>query len=59
MFKSIILDHGATAQAILAFAITSSVFGLIILRTWRMKKEDSLHLANLPLDDDSESPHTH
>jgi hypothetical protein len=59
MFKSIILDHGAAAQAILAFAITSSVFGLIILRTWRMKKEDSLHLANLPLDDDSEKQHTH
>jgi len=59
MFKSIILDHGAAAQAILAFFITASVFGLIILRTWRMKKEDSLHLANLPLDDDSKKQHTH
>jgi len=59
MFKSIILDHGAAAQAIVAFVITSSVFGLIILRTWRMKKEDSAHLANLPLDSDSETSHTH
>ena len=59
MFKSIILDHGAAALAILAFAITASVFGLIILRTWRMKKEDSAHLSNLPLDGDSETPHTH
>ena len=55
MFKDIVTDEGAVIQAGVAFFVTFSVFLLIIIRAWRVRREDD-HVANLPLEGDSETP---
>ena len=54
MFKYITIDHGAFLQGLIAFVITASVFALVMHRAWRMRGEESDHLANLPLDQDTQ-----
>lgn len=54
MFKYIILDNGGQLQGLVAFIISFSIFGYIMLRAWKMRKEEADHLANLPLENDSE-----
>ncbi|MBT8037030.1 MAG: hypothetical protein KJO21_05755 [Verrucomicrobiae bacterium] len=58
MFKEIVTDEGAALQAGVAFFITFSVFFLIMFRAWRVRRDDD-HVANLPLEGDSETSHTH
>ncbi len=58
MFKGIVTDEGAALQAGVAFFLTFSVFLLIIIRAWRARRDDD-RVAHLPLDDDSETSHTH
>lgn len=59
MFKEIVTDDGAALQATIAFFITFSVFALIIIRAWRVRRDDDDRVANLPLEGDSETSHTH
>ncbi len=58
MFKDIVTDDGAALQASVAFFVTFSVFLLIIIRAWRARRDDD-HVAHLPLEEDSETSHTH
>ncbi len=53
MIKNIIPDSNAAFQAIIAFFVTFSVFFLIMLRAWFVKKSDDDRVAHLPLEDDS------
>ncbi len=53
MFKNIVTDSNAALQAIIAFTVTFSVFFLIMLRAWFVRKSDDDRVANLPLEDDS------
>lgn len=59
MFKDIVTSEGATLQAAVAFFVTFSVFLLIMIRAWRMRRENDDHVANLPLESDSETSHNH
>ncbi|MCP5536477.1 MAG: hypothetical protein H7A51_09630 [Akkermansiaceae bacterium] len=59
MFKAIVTDEGAVVQASVAFFLTFSVFFLIMIRAWRVRRVDDDRVANLPLEDDSETSHTH
>lgn len=59
MFKEIVTDKGAVLQASVAFFVTFSVFFLIMIRAWRVRRADDDRVANLPLEDDSETSHTH
>ncbi len=59
MFKYITVDNGAFVQALIAFIVTFSVFALVMFRAWRMRSDESDHVANLPLNHDSETEHTH
>ncbi len=59
MFKDIITAEGAALQAGVAFFVTFSVFFLIMIRAWSVHREDDDRVANLPLEDDSETSHTH
>lgn len=58
MFKDIVTDDGAVLQASVAFFVTFSVFLLIIIRAWRARRDDD-RVAHLPLEEDSETSHTH
>lgn len=55
MFKYIVIDNGALFQALVAFVLTFSVFLIIMLRAWKMRRSEADHLASLPLDNDSDS----
>jgi len=59
MFKDIITSEGAAVQAAVAFFVTFSVFFLIMIRAWSVRRTDDDRVANLPLEDDSETSHTH
>jgi len=53
MPKNIIVDNQAMLQALIAFAVTSSIFIIIMIRAWKMRQNESNHMSSLPLDDDS------
>lgn len=59
MFKEIITAEGAALQAGVAFFVTFSVFFLIMIRAWHVHRDSDDHVANLPLEGDSETSHTH
>lgn len=42
-----------------AFVLTITVFSIFFVRAFRMKKEESQHLSNLPLDDEPARPSRH
>ena len=52
MPKNIIVDNQAFWQALAAFILTFSVFVVIMVRAWKMRKGESDHMSSLPLDDD-------
>jgi len=54
LFKNIVLDNGGQLQGIVAFILSFSIFGYIMVRAWKMRKTEADHLANLPLENDSE-----
>jgi hypothetical protein len=58
MFKHIIIDNHALIQGLVAFILSFTIFAYIMVKAWRMRKEDATHLANLPLDTDTETSHT-
>jgi len=54
LFKNIVLDHGGQLQGAVAFLLSFSIFGYIMLRAWKMRKDEADHLASLPLENDSD-----
>ena len=54
LFKNIVLDNGGQLQGAVAFLLSFSIFGYIMLRAWKMRKDEADHLASLPLDNDSD-----
>lgn len=58
MFKNILLDNHALIQGTVAFFLSFTIFGYIMVKAWRMRREDASHLASLPLDNDTETSHT-
>ncbi len=59
MFKEIVTAEGAAIQAGVAFFVTFSVFFLIMFRAWHAHRDSDDRVANLPLEDDSDTTHTH
>ncbi len=53
MPKNIIVDNAAFWQALAAFVLTFSIFVVIMIRAWKMRKGESDHMSSLPLDDDA------
>lgn len=53
MFKTIIVDTWEGWPPIASFVLTASIFGGIMVRAWRMNKEESSYLLALPLEETS------
>lgn len=53
MFKTIIVDTWEGWAPIASFFLTASIFGGIMIRAWRMKKDESAYLSALPLEENS------
>ena len=53
MFKRILHEDWTSIVPIIAFALTFTIFVVAIVRSIRMKKAMSEHLAALPLQDDT------
>ncbi|BDS08868.1 hypothetical protein NT6N_39080 [Oceaniferula spumae] len=56
MFKTIIVDTWEGWAPIASFALTASIFGGIMIRAWRMKKDESEYLSALPLEENPTAP---
>jgi hypothetical protein len=54
MFKHVVFDTWNGLIPLVAFAVTSLVFGYIFVRALKMKKPQADRLARLPLDGASE-----
>lgn len=59
MPKNIIVDNAALWQALAAFTLTFSIFVVIMVRAWKMRKNESDHMSSLPLDDDDTDAISH
>lgn len=51
MFKRVIYDHWSLIIALGAFALTATVYGVMVIRAMLMKPERREQMAALPLDD--------
>lgn len=55
MFKRILHEDWTSIVPIIAFVFTFTIFVVAIVRSIRMKKSVSEHLAALPLQDDTKN----
>lgn len=53
MFKRVIYDNWSLIIALGAFALTATVYGVMVIRAMLMKPERREQMAALPLDDDT------
>lgn len=58
IFKDIVIDRDGVAQGLIAFILSFAIFSFVMVRAWRARRDDEDHVANLPLDNDSENSHT-
>ena len=55
MFKRLILEDWHQNLPFIGFAVFFTVFVIVVIWTFRMKKEKIEHLAHLPLENDQNS----
>jgi hypothetical protein len=53
MFKRVIYDNWSLIIALSAFALTATVYGVMVIRAMLMKPERQEQMAALPLEDET------
>jgi hypothetical protein len=56
MFKRVIYENWGLIIAMGSFALTVTVYGVMVIRAMLMKPESRDHMAALPLDDGQPQP---